>query len=821
MFNLKTIALKLFRAASTQVLTSISIITVSICLIMTMSVYIWNAKAQMEEEIYALFGAAEMTVGYNPEQQTWVTDEQLTAISQIAGVTEVSPVHLTHTNVEGVMPFVYTVGVENDALVKSRYHYEGDLTTSDVVVSQKIATLFKKEVGDTLNIEFTPYTIKEILTPLPGASDVQVVILHNDTVNQWLPEDAQDAAGVFTLIDLHESAYPSFVTEQLIELDKELRIDITNEYDFVKANFQALSIFIIVLSFFVLIITCVLLISTFQLVFYQLKEQLMVLRALGATKKQVGKIVQVQLMTIISTGVVFGTLLSLVVIKSWLPQLIEKMQLPEARTEFPIWLAISIAVAIFVILQGIMQWQVQKSMRLLPLQIATENHETLLTFTKKKLYAISIVFVIALLCFLTAFVEGNSGKSALLILTGSLLSCMLLLYVIPFIFSSLLKFALQPVRMIFGKEAYLACQQLMPQVRKNMPIVLSIIGLMVILIFGTTLFKSVQETEKDYIKYLFESPVVVHNDLNNPTLTVDVIEEIDALPSVNYAYARSNYTHLDFFINGQWQGETFRAIDIEKFVEVGKIDAVSGAVSNGVVISSEFAKQHNLQIGDSLRTGRFNFETQSVVELQPMQIIGFSETEFSNLHISVDWISEIAQVSEILIDEIMVETSNIEQALIELQFLHERWPALTFTDFETFTEENNQMYYQRWSLFVGVLVILIAATCLGVIQTLLHTIYGKRADYAIQRLIGLSPNGLIKLILTQVLSFVIYGLTIGTFIGVCFTLLLSLIDSGSTIVFNYIILVSVSGVFLVITLAIFTLQGYLISRKVLANELTE
>ena len=67
-------------------------------------------------------------------------------------------------------------------------------------------------------------------------------------------------------------------------------------------NFQALAIYIIVLSVFVLMITIVLLISTFQLVFYKLKEQLMVLRALGATKKQVGQIVQTQLMAILTIG---------------------------------------------------------------------------------------------------------------------------------------------------------------------------------------------------------------------------------------------------------------------------------------------------------------------------------------------------------------------------------------------------------------------------------------------------------------------------------------------------------------------------------------
>ncbi|MGM9945523.1 MAG: hypothetical protein ACI33M_11300, partial [Lysinibacillus sp.] len=139
MFNLKTIAIKLFRAASTQIMTSISIITVAVCLILTMSMYIWNAKTQMEEEIYALFGEAEMLAGYNPEQEKWVTTEQLSAIEAMDGVTGVSPVLLTHTNIEAQLDFVYTIGVENDDLVKSRYHFNEDIEDGEVVISQRIA----------------------------------------------------------------------------------------------------------------------------------------------------------------------------------------------------------------------------------------------------------------------------------------------------------------------------------------------------------------------------------------------------------------------------------------------------------------------------------------------------------------------------------------------------------------------------------------------------------------------------------------------------------------------------------------------------------
>ena len=822
MFNLKTIAIKLFRAASTQIMTSISIIAVSVCLIMTMSMYIWNAKAQMEEEIYALFGEAEMLVGYNPDQAKHVTAEQLSAIEAMDGVTDVSPVLLTHTNVEGQLDSVYTTGAENDDLVKSRYHFNGDIEDNEVIISQRIAKLFNKQVGDTINIEFEPYVVKEVLTPLPGAADVQMVILANDTVRGWLPLNDNEV-GMYALVDITKKASPEHITQLLRELDEELRIDIINEYDFVKMNFQALAIFIIVLSVFVLIITIMLLISTFQLVFYKLKEQLMVLRALGATKKQVGQIVQTQLMAILTIGLLSGVALSLAVIKLWLPFLIEKMQLPAARTEFPIWLAFIIAAALFVVLQALIQRQVQKSMRLLPLQIATDTYETALRFTKGKRFVIGFVFVTACLFFLAAMLSGGSDKGALFILIGSLLMSFTILYMMPYLFSLLLKIGMQPVRKILGKEAYLACQQLIPQVRKNMPIVLSIIGLMVILIFGTTLFKSIQENEKNYIGYLFETPVVVKNDLDDPTFTNDIVKDIEALPSVNFAYARSNHPQAELFMKDNWSHVNFQAVDMKQLIEHGEIQEIAVDVKNGMIVTTDYAALHGLTVGDEIPLGLWSNEYQRVDEIGAAHVIAIVEPESFRSNVYFDWSSEIVQASpyDIIVEEIMVQTSNIEQTLAELSFLNERWPALVFSDYDSYMEENNQMFYQRWSLFAGVLIVLIVATCLGVIQTLLHTIYGKRADYAIQRLVGLSPNGLMKLILSQVLSFVVYGLAVGIIIGVAFTKLLALVDSGGEIIFNVKILLAVSILFLFMILVVFSVQGYLISRKRLADELVE
>ena len=178
----------------------------------------------------------------------------------------------------------------------------------------------------------------------------------------------------------------------------------------------------------------------------------MVLRALGATKKQVGQIVQTQLMAILTIGLFGGVVLSLAVIKLWLPFLVEKMQLPAARTEFPLWLAFIIAAILFFVLQVLIQWQVRKSMRLLPLQIATDDYETALRFTKGKRFVIGVIFVSAFLCFSAAMLSGDSDQHALFILIGSLLMSFTILYLMPYLFSLLLKIGLQPLRKILGKK---------------------------------------------------------------------------------------------------------------------------------------------------------------------------------------------------------------------------------------------------------------------------------------------------------------------------------------------------------------------------------
>lgn len=816
MFSMRSIAMKLFRAAWAHVATSISIIAISICLIMTMSLYIWNANTQMKEEIHAVFGDADLSVGYNSQQEKTISSDLLSQLSSLKGIESISPVSIAHTTVDN-MDSVYTLGVENDELVKSRYHFSKDLMTNEIILSEGIANVLKKSVGDTVMVQNETFLIKEILPTIKMAESMSFVLLQNSIVKKWVPYANNETEGLFALVTTDN---PSTVGRDIKQIDNTLRIDITNEYDFVKLNLQSLMIFIIVLSVFILFITGMLLLSTFQLLFYKLKEQLMILRSLGASSNQIGRIVYTQLSSIIFFGVVIGTVVSMLIIKLGLPQLISFLSLPMAKNDFPAILVLSITFISFGFLHLFTKWQVNKAMQLLPLQIENDNEENQLKWSTGRKIIISVMSFISLLCLVTGQLPENSGgKGPILIIVGSLLLCGVVLLIIPFLFKALLSITLQPMRSLFGNEVYLASKQLLPQIKRNSTVVLSLIGLMVILIFGSSLLKSLQINEQKYIEERYETSIILSNQIVDQSITPSILGEIEKLPSIAYAYAHSNFSLLEFKLNGQSFASDYATIDVDTFTKLKRLAPIHGDLTKGLIITSQFAEKNHLSVGDTLTIHLPGKTTKEPVSVGSHQILSIISEPLNYVDVYIDWSSLIAEKEQPIIREIMVETTDTKRAIGDLQGFLNRNPSFLLKDKESMMKQANEMFYQRWSLFVGVFIVLIVATSIGVIQTLLHTIYVKRSDYAVQRLVGVSPNGLIKLILTQVLSFVLYGLTAGTLLGLLLTRMLSIIDPEGELMFDYLTLTIVSLFLLLTTLIVFSTQGYWISRSKLAMEM--
>lgn len=250
---------------------------------------------------------------------------------------------------------------------------------------------------------------------------------------------------------------------------------------------------------------------------------------------------------------------------------------------------------------------------------------------------------------------------------------------------------------------------------------------------------------------------------------------------------------------------------------MSKIPAINGSISKGILISKKFAKKNNLKVGEQIEIGSYLGE--SITEKKKVPIIAIVPNLIDGNDVYVDWDMPLFTGEKLMIDKIMVETTNVDEALKQLEDLKQSLPELQIMNKEILLKQSKEMFYQRWSLFIGVFMILISATCLGILQSLMSSIYSKRGDYAIQRLMGLSPNQLIKLIVTQVLTFILYGLVLGTFIGIVFTKMLALIDRNSTLTIDFVALGSVSLTFFFSTILVISIQGYWISRRRLVDEL--
>lgn len=71
MFNLRTIALKLFRAGKMQVMTSIITVTIAIALVVMMCTYGFSAKVKLDADIYELYGDSNIEFGYEVEDDIY------------------------------------------------------------------------------------------------------------------------------------------------------------------------------------------------------------------------------------------------------------------------------------------------------------------------------------------------------------------------------------------------------------------------------------------------------------------------------------------------------------------------------------------------------------------------------------------------------------------------------------------------------------------------------------------------------------------------------------------------------------------------------
>lgn len=789
--SIEGIATRFFKENKLIAFTSIIGVMISISLIITMVVFVSNAKQSLVKEVEKMYGVMDIAVGYNPEQELVIDTSLSKTLSEQDGIQQGSHVLLTNYVVDLVSESYYTVGVENDLLAKSRYKFTKDINHAEVSLNNGLATLFGVIEGDTLSIESIPFKVKEILPDLEESGHVaDILLLNHQQVAQLESEHTTlDKQADFMMFEVDESIDIYQLAQAIQEIDPAFRVDIAAEDDFMKSNLDLLNQFIIGLSILVMLITSLLLISNFELFLYKYKHELAILRSVGATKWQVFKIIFIQSIFMNLLGGILAILFSAIIYRYLQSGLEKVFSLSIEKIEFNFIAALIVTVISTVVIQLFMLIPAYRSSRLLPMTIMQENEEIAFTHIRLRKQIGFTAFGISAFFIAVGVYSGNFPMNILLGSIGILLSSASL---IPLYLATWMRQFLPIVRKFLGNISYVSLKNTVPQVRKNTFIVLTISTMMIIIVFGSTFIQTIQQSDEAFIKHQYATEIMIKNRLAshghlNPMEFKEAVQQLDSEISIS---TQSEGDLIELKFNHEVISADYTFADVEEMKNQSLLD---GEIDNkdGLILSKAFANEYGLKLGDRLDVLlEFDYELQTFNQSASMAVSGIvEEFPYSSWvrDLIIDWGAANIDTSFKSFQLAFVEAENPQFILEELEGLKSVYPEIQVDSLTQSLAQSKEMASQRWSIFIIVLIVILLSVMFGVINTLINNINSKRKEFAVLRAIYMKPKNIVQVIMTQVTTYIFLGIFIGVGLGIAFTYLISLIDT-TPLSFNFILI---------------------------------
>ena len=822
MRSLKGLALRLFRANKFIVFSSILSIAIASMLALSIVLFSFNAQSTLKDELKQMYGDMDLSVGFNIDQNKVVLPSLTERISKNKNVEQLSRVSVTHVTLDKINSSIYTVGVENSNLAKSRYHFKQFLSNDSIAMNKGLAKTLHAKVGDKVSIQSHSFTLVEIINDLDATGIAPDMILMNqktakeyNRLNEHIHADA-----TYLLIKAKKNTNVLKLSNQIKSYDKDLRIDIAEQDPFVKSNLQSLQVFVIVLSFLVLIVTSLLIISNFELLLYKMKNQFAIMRSLGATTKQISQLIFTQSIIINFSGIcigLLGTFFSQKYVYAWMGKF---FKISSSPTQFNLGIALIIALCSFIIIQLFLLIPSYRSAKILPLKVMQKNERLDFGYSKARVILFKILIGVSLFLIIASQVLPTREEYGVFFLLIAAVLILLAFFIIfpvwlPKILGGLLPFG----QKIFGREYYIAIKNLIPQIKKNTLIVLTISSLMIIAVFGSVTLRTIQTAEQESLKNDFRTPIVVETRLSNTKInSTEFTKVVEKLPHVKSVSNFSTLGGAELQVEDKNIDMDYAVVDLKRLQAQGLMSRLkSKPADNSLIISERFAKQNHLKVGQTVQVGEFSNATQAVEPKGSYKVTAIEKQMIDSADAYVDWNN--GRLMAVDFYSLYVDSAHIKDAVNELEGIKSQFPEIKISNYEQSVKQATSMFYQRWGIFIVVIATLVVCTMVGVFNSLANNIYSKRKEYAVLRTMGVKPKGIRNIILSQVTTYIIIGLIIGIVLGIILTYVLLLVDPGKLII-DYKILAAVIVTMITCSTILFTFSGNKIGNQNISLEIT-
>ncbi|MES9765521.1 ABC transporter permease, partial [Priestia megaterium] len=443
-----------------------------------------------------------------------------------------------------------------------------------------------------------------------------------------------------------------------------------------------------------------------------------------------------------------GTFFSQKYVYAWMG---EFFKISSSPTQFHLGIALIIALCSFIIIQLFLLIPSYRSAKILPLKVMKKNERLDFGYSKARVILFKILIGVSLFLLIASQVMPTRGGYGVFFLLSAAVLVLLAFFIIfpvwlPKILEGLLPFG----QKIFGREYYIAIKNLIPQVKKNTLIVLTISSLMIIAVFGSVTLRTIQVTEQESLKNDFRTPIVVETRLSNTKIdSRELTKAVEKLPDVESV---SNFSTLGLaYLQEEDKNINidYAVVDLERLQTQGLMSQLkSKPADNSLIISERFAKQNHLKVGQTVQLGEFS-ESKQAVEPNGSYIVTSIEKQMLNgADAYLDWNN--GKLMDVDFYSLYVDSAHIKDAVNELEGIKSQFPEIKISNYEQSVKQATSMFYQRWGIFIVVIATLVVCTMVGVFNSLANNIYSKRKEYAVLRTMGVKPKGIRKIILSQV-----------------------------------------------------------------------
>ena len=667
---------------------------------------------------------------------------------------------------------------------------EGELPDGpgEVALDVDAAEKASYEVGDTVTL-VTPGTPPTLEAELVGLVEFGSGGLNGATLTLFETEYMQDQffGGEDVYSSISMNAAPGVSQEELASAAQEVlpKGVVARTGDEVVETNQAgideimgfLNTFLLVFAAVALVVGIFLIINTFSILVAQRSRELALLRALGASRRQVNRSVLLEALVVGLVGSTLGLGLGYLLALG-LRALFGIFGLDLAGAEFPVeWTTVVAAYAVGIVVTVVAAYlPARRASRIAPIQ-ALRDHVALPESSLRSRAVLGAFLVVAGTVTITAGLLEIGGEvlielgaGALAVLVGAALLSPLAARPFARAFGRLFT--------PFGTVGTLATENAIRNPRRTAATASALMIGLALMAMMSLIASSVSASTDASIEENLSSEFIVSNAIGQPFST-DVAAQIRELDSVD-TVASLRYANPELEDGGTaWTA----SVDASDFAEVMNVPMADGALEEltkgKLLVAAPQAERKGLQVGDELT---FKFQGGDV----DLTVAGIFDSTGS---IPAEWLvthdtlerGGLQPLDSMLFITKAPGASN-EEVREGVGAITEELPTVTLKDPQEFAEEQKEQVQIFLYLIYALLVLAVVIAILGVVNTLALSVIERTREVGLLRAIGVSRRQLRTMIRLESVVIAVFGAVLGLGIGLAFgfAILRAVEDEGIT-----------------------------------------